>query len=237
MSYLSIYRVRLLVLAVVCLVLWKSFSYFSEINNEASHGKSEITSVKINILTVKVTVFYEALCPDSRNFFIRQLLPSFERAPHLLDVVLVPYGKAKTQLLPGEGGDEGVLHFSCQHGPVECHANKVHACAIKHVINQDDLLKYVTCMISDNMNPDEVGEKCALDLGINWEPIRTCASSLEGDLLLRKHGEDTHGLRPHVSFIPTVTLDDSQDNQAAILKDLFKEICKKIEAFHPAECG
>ncbi|XP_071454565.1 GILT-like protein 1 [Hetaerina americana] len=237
MSYSSIFRVRILVLAVVCLVLWKSFSYFSEINNQASLGKEETTSVELQILTVKVTVYYEALCPDSRNFFIRQLLPSFERAPRLLDVVLVPYGKAKTQLLPREGTDEGILHFTCQHGPVECHANKVHACAIKYVINQDLLLKYVTCMISDNMIPDEAGEKCAVDLEIDWEPIRTCSSSVEGDLLLRKYGEETHGLRPHVSFIPTVSLDDSQDNQAAILKDLFKEICKKIEVYHPSECA
>ncbi|KAG8230959.1 hypothetical protein J437_LFUL003917 [Ladona fulva] len=202
----------------------------------ANVGKEEpVSPEKVNIV-VKVTVFYEALCPDSRNFFIRQLLPSYEKAPHLLDVVLVPYGKAKTQLLPGEGRDEGILHFSCQHGPVECQANKVHACAIKYV-KKPDILKYITCMISDNTSPEEIGRTCAMVLGIDWLPIQTCSTTLEGDILLRDYGEATHSLRPHVSFIPTVLLDGNQDRQAAILKDLFKEICLKLQSAQPPECA
>lgn len=39
-------------------------------------------------------VFYEALCPDSKNFIIKQLQPAFVRAPHLLEIQFVPYGKA-----------------------------------------------------------------------------------------------------------------------------------------------
>lgn len=44
---------------------------------------------------VVVTVFYEALCPDSKNFVIKQLLPTFYKAPALVEVQLVPYGKAE----------------------------------------------------------------------------------------------------------------------------------------------
>lgn len=43
---------------------------------------------------VLVMVFYEALCPDSKNFVIKQLHTSYERAPSLIDFQLVPYGKA-----------------------------------------------------------------------------------------------------------------------------------------------
>lgn len=46
-----------------------------------------------------VTVFYEALCPDSRSFFTKQLLPTFEKIPHLIQINLVPYGKAKVSSL------------------------------------------------------------------------------------------------------------------------------------------
>lgn len=44
---------------------------------------------------VVISVFYEALCPDSRSFFTKQLLPTFEKLPHLVQINLVPYGKAK----------------------------------------------------------------------------------------------------------------------------------------------
>lgn len=49
--------------------------------------------------------------------------------------------------------------FTCQHGPLECQANKIHACAIAKVTQPDILLKYTTCMISDNMNPEKIGEE------------------------------------------------------------------------------
>lgn len=48
---------------------------------------------------ILVTVFYEALCPDSRSFFTKQLLPTFEKIPHLIQINLVPYGKAKVSFV------------------------------------------------------------------------------------------------------------------------------------------
>lgn len=44
---------------------------------------------------VRVTVFYECLCPDSRSFFLHHLVPAYEKAPELVDVEYVPYGNAK----------------------------------------------------------------------------------------------------------------------------------------------
>lgn len=45
-----------------------------------------------------VTVFYECLCPDSKSFVLNHLLPSFEKAPHLLKLELIPYGKAEVSV-------------------------------------------------------------------------------------------------------------------------------------------
>lgn len=42
-----------------------------------------------------VGVYYEALCPDSRNFILQHLVPSFNKAPDSFDIEFVPYGKAK----------------------------------------------------------------------------------------------------------------------------------------------
>lgn len=46
-----------------------------------------------------VGIYYEALCPDSRNFILQHLLPSFNKAPDSFDIEFVPYGKAKVLIL------------------------------------------------------------------------------------------------------------------------------------------
>ena len=56
-----------------------------------------------------------------------------------------------------ENGD--ALQFQCQHGSSECLANKIHACGINIIKNQNVQLKYVSCMISDNMIPYEALER------------------------------------------------------------------------------
>lgn len=43
-------------------------------------------------------MFYECLCPDSKSFVLNHLLPSFEKAPHLLKLELIPYGKAEVSV-------------------------------------------------------------------------------------------------------------------------------------------
>ena len=47
---------------------------------------------------VKVRVYYEALCPDSKHFFVRHLAPATEKLSEFLEVTLVPYGKASVSL-------------------------------------------------------------------------------------------------------------------------------------------
>lgn len=46
-------------------------------------------------MPVLVTVFYEALCPDSKSFVVNELVPAYTKAKSILDYDLIPYGKAK----------------------------------------------------------------------------------------------------------------------------------------------
>lgn len=225
MSVTYMMRIKIVAFIVVCFLLWQTlrhFPSFSEFSNQSlSHHLENV--VPSAVPPIIVTVFYEALCPDSRSFFTKQLLPTFEKIPHLIQINLVPYGKAKTETVRAS------YMFSCQHGPLECQANKIHACAISKVTQRDIQLKYTTCMISDNMNPEKIGEECAQEHGVKWKSIAECAAGSEGDELLKLHGDTTNALYPRVNFIPTVLLNQSQDNQPAILKDLLREVCTRLQ--------
>ena len=60
---------------------------------------------------------------------------------------------------------------------------------------------------------------------------------LLGGNLLAEFGEVTNRLKPAVTFIPTVVLDGSQDNQKGLLKNLLKFVCKAYEgADKPKHC-
>ncbi|XP_054742448.1 gamma-interferon-inducible lysosomal thiol reductase [Anastrepha obliqua] len=175
-------------------------------------------------MPVLVTVFYEALCGDSKHFIIKQLLPAFKQAAPLMEIQLVPYGKAQTFTNP-----DGTYRFDCQHGALECEANMYHACAIEAIESTKERLDVIACMIRDNRNPKEAMHKCARQYGIeNTDLIQKCYTSDHGGELLKLNGDATHALRPPVTFIPTITLDGSQHRQPAILKDLLGEVCKII---------
>lgn len=60
---------------------------------------------------------------------------------------------------------------------------------------------------------------------VDSETIQKCYSSPHGAELLKLHGIATDALRPKASFIPTITLDGNQGNQANILKEFFQEVC------------
>ncbi|XP_075216124.1 gamma-interferon-inducible lysosomal thiol reductase-like protein [Lycorma delicatula] len=237
-------RSRIISTLILCLFFYLTYRYMfpsetvsivneeEDVSLDLDKNLNNLATQKLNKVTsVTVTVFYECLCPDSRSFFLHHLLPAFEKAPALLDIELVPYGKAKTFV------ESGRYKFTCQHGPMECYGNKVHACTIDKVKDSKLQIKMVSCMIDDNMNPDERGAECSAVNGVGWKSILDCSLSEEGDVLLKKHGDATNMLQPPVSFIPTVLLNKSQGDQRAILKNLWKEICRQFpEDSQPNEC-
>lgn len=44
---------------------------------------------------VKVSLYYEALCPDCRDFFHDQLWPAYSKLSAIMSVDLIPYGNAR----------------------------------------------------------------------------------------------------------------------------------------------
>jgi interferon gamma-inducible protein 30 len=171
----------------------------------------------------EVEIYYEVLCPDSRHFILKNFNPAYHKLKDYIKPVFVPYGKASTVLTPS-----GNYQFDCQHGNEECLGNTIHACAVKYVPDEDELVSYIGCMINNNRKSEQIARKCASELGIDITPIAKCWGSKEGQLLLKRYGEMTHALRPEVSFIPTIAIDKSQRGQPEILKSVFYYLCTHI---------
>uniref|UniRef100_A0A0A9XF02 Gamma-interferon-inducible lysosomal thiol reductase n=1 Tax=Lygus hesperus TaxID=30085 RepID=A0A0A9XF02_LYGHE len=185
---------------------------------------------------VSVDVYYESLCPDSRSFFINELLPTVHKLGSHMFVNLIPYGRAETFV------DGGAIEFKCQHGAPECLGNKVHACVIEKTLTDNALAVNVTsCLFEEYFQPTNNGEKCCRKFKVSWDDVKTCAYGSEGSQLLKKYGDMTNRLLP-IDFIPTIAINNnrgSRSYQAAILKNLTHEVCKilKKNAIAPAVCG
>ena len=46
---------------------------------------------------VKITVYYESLCPDSRRFINGQLSKAFLQVNQITNIELIPFGKANVR--------------------------------------------------------------------------------------------------------------------------------------------
>lgn len=132
---------------------------------------------------------------------------------------LIPYGKATT--VKTEHGYE----FTCQHGPIECEANIIHACSIDIIQNSSIQLEYLSCMIKNKLKPVNIMKTCAKKMNIDYNKIFKCSTGVKGKNLLAKYGELTKSLTPEVFFIPTVVLD-------GVSFQLFVKTLKLFKKYH-----
>ncbi len=70
---------------------------------------------------VKLGVYLESLCPDSRRFINKQLTPTFKILSEIFDIDFVPFGNSEYTY---NTTTKEVL-FKCQHGFQECYGNKI----------------------------------------------------------------------------------------------------------------
>ncbi|XP_068245450.1 gamma-interferon-inducible lysosomal thiol reductase-like isoform X3 [Palaemon carinicauda] len=252
--------IRFMILVLVVVLVWKVWDYSAlpvvetpNFKTNVRDSQTETTPAKanqmqndglLNILPppdkpedievevnppMNVAVYYEALCPDSRHFVMKQLTPAFKKLNDIIDLHLVPYGKASTM------EKNGKFTFECQHGPLECQANMVHACVTNIFKDQTKQLSIVHCMIDKNMQPLVAGQKCVENHKEKWADVENCINSDHGANILKHMGDMTHSLKPKASFIPTITIDGSQDEQKHILQDFHKVLCQKFKGpKHPS---
>jgi len=197
-------------------------------------GLSVLLLVAVECQKLNVKVYYESLCPDSRQFINTQLAPIAKDYLQYMDLQLIPYGKSTHNT---QGAD---TIFECHHGPNECYGNKIHACVVINV--QSDsfrtetrevlVVQYVDCLMALSTQDSAFPiEHCATHIQYkNWENILNCANSTIGSKLLQQFGEQTQTFQNPLQGVPTIVFNDKYDmeTQKRAFTDFRSVLCEKL---------
>ncbi|XP_053970155.1 GILT-like protein 3 [Anastrepha ludens] len=156
-----------------------------------------------NLQQLKVAVYYEALCPDSRVFIRNSLFDAMIINDWLnyTKLEMVPYGKVTSWTDP----NTNITTLFCQHGHEECEQNALHACIVEHN-DVKDQIKLISCLMTGHAKSLD---ECASDLEMDVSGVKECKSSRSTPDILKKYGEMTDAL--DISFVPSVTFDGKFD--------------------------
>ncbi|XP_050559734.1 GILT-like protein 1 isoform X1 [Spodoptera frugiperda] len=173
---------------------------------------------------VKIAVYYESLCPDSKRFITTQLAPVWRDFRGVVKVKMVPYGKSTHDKVNGK------WQFQCHHGPDECYGNKIQACILKDRSLQDtEKMELVICLMSQT-NPDKSLDTCLTQINKDSESVKLkrCASSDQGDNLLAAYGDKSDAVQRPLGFVPTIIVNERYDQavQDEAFTDLKSVVCR-----------
>ncbi|CAH0599424.1 unnamed protein product [Chrysodeixis includens] len=173
---------------------------------------------------VKIAVYYESLCPDSKRFITAQLAPVWRDFRGVVKVKLVPYGKSTHDKINGK------WQFNCHHGPDECYGNKIQSCILKDRSLQDtEKMELIICLMGQ-ANPDKSIDTCLTEVNKQSESVKLkrCASTEQGDNLLASYGDKTDNVQRPLTFVPTIVINEKFDQavQDEAFTDLKKVICR-----------
>uniref|UniRef100_A0A0K8TVH5 Odorant Binding Protein n=1 Tax=Epiphyas postvittana TaxID=65032 RepID=A0A0K8TVH5_EPIPO len=182
---------------------------------------------------VKIAVYYESLCPDSKRFITSQLAPVWRDFRGAVKVKLVPYGKATHDKVNGK------WQFTCQHGADECYGNKIQSCILKDRSLQDtDKMELVICLMSQ-ASPDKSLDTCLEQIKKQSESdkLKRCAGGDQGDNLHAANGDKTDAVQRPLSFVPTVVVNERFDQaiQDEAVNNLKAVVCR-LAPTKPAVC-
>ncbi|XP_012545939.1 lysosomal thiol reductase IP30 isoform X1 [Bombyx mori] len=183
---------------------------------------------------VKIAVYYESLCPDSKKFITTQLAPVWRDFRGLVKVKMVPYGKSTHDKVDGKWS------FICHHGADECYGNKVQACVLKDRNLQDtEKMEIVICLMNQT-SPDKSLDTCLtqVDKMSESDKLKRCASSEQGDNLLASYGDKTDAVMRPLAFVPTVIINEKYDKdvETQAFENLKAVVCR-VATPQPSICS
>ena len=107
--------IKLIGILSVIFLIWLLYSYNennrANTNIKTTNGGDGDSKMEVPVTQpppsprVVVDVYYECLCPDSRYFVLKELLPTYQKVGSLMDVRMWPYGKASSE--PTSDGELG----------------------------------------------------------------------------------------------------------------------------------
>ncbi|CAK1554467.1 unnamed protein product [Leptosia nina] len=182
---------------------------------------------------VKIAVYYESLCPDSKRFITTQLAPVWRDFRGAVKVKMVPYGKSTHDKVNGK------WQFLCHHGADECYGNKLQACILKDKgLVDTEKMEMIICLMNQP-NPDKSLDTCLDQVKRQAESdkLKKCAAGEQGDNLLAAYGDKTDTVQRPLSFVPTVIINEKFDQaiQDEAFKDLKAVVCR-VSTNKPATC-
>ncbi|XP_077500103.1 gamma-interferon-inducible lysosomal thiol reductase-like isoform X1 [Amblyomma americanum] len=180
---------------------------------------------------VSVEVFYETYCPDSRNFVLEELNGTYAELSDIIQLQLVPYGKASRRELPNKW-----FTFDCQHGDKECYGNLLQTCVIKYYPEPSQHLPLVVCMFSSK-NPNRAYDSCARKQGFDIETLQKCVSGKEGNDLQLRFAEWTESVngKGRLEFVPWIRM-NGKDKMYDAFNNFKKTLCEEYKSMIDTLC-
>jgi len=180
----------------------------------------------------RLELYYEALCPYSREFVLKQLIPAYHALGAEFQLELIPFGNvqvSRTQDLNPV--------FKCQHGEAECYSNRVQACAVDLLADSDDQLTLIECMFGPGYtDPYALAPKCFESQFLHeaeeiWRDVHDCVrqpdqlNNSSSPFLLA--WARTRALTPKLGYVPWIVIDGqhSEAIQEQAGQDLVKTLC------------
>merc|ERR1712018_185990 len=159
--------------------------------------------------TLKVGVYFESLCPDSKAFITTQLHPTYGKLGKYLDVEFYPYGNAESIQTHQHGGR---WSFKCQHAILECTGNMQIACILDlDALTPSDKMDLVSCIMSQEKPNSSVDPFICIDQQeledklMTMDLVKQCSISHYGEELLLAMGNATAALDPPHELVPWIT--------------------------------
>lgn len=182
---------------------------------------------------VKVSFYYESLCPGCREVWSSQLFPTYQKlaSSGIVDFEFVPYGNAQEQ------PNGSSWYFTCQHGPNECVGNIIESCAIHIYPDPSKHIPFLHCL--EQYGPYQYGSYCAGLVKIDYAPINTCASADQGKQLEHQMAVKTNQLSPPHQYVPWLTLNGqhTQAIQDGLSSNMLATVCNAYTGTKPAACS
>ena len=185
---------------------------------------------------IKIEAFTESLCPDCIRFLESSVGQAIKdpRFFDMAELIIYPYGNAFERKV----GDKWI--FSCQHGTVECYGNAIENCAKKY-FKGVTFWNWLICVegdITHTKSWDLSGSSCATKFGIDFAPVKNCATGNENNALVHKAAAKTEGLNPPHTYVPWITVNGQHDVSAenSILLGILTYVCANFKGEKSSAC-